>query len=60
VEANMGQRPNDGVDAGFTNQSTIEAMSQKQVDLIGACPSEAELHSAVGSAWVGPDFYHRL
>jgi transposase len=39
VEANLGERPQQiVVDAGFTNQATMEAMSEKQVDLIGALP----------------------
>jgi transposase len=37
VEANLGQRPQQMVvDAGFTNQATMEAMIEKRVDLIGA------------------------
>ena len=39
VEANLDQRPEQMVvDAGFTNQATMEAMTEKQVDLIGALP----------------------
>jgi len=59
VEANMGQRPKRVVvDAGFTNQSTIEAMSQKQVDLIGALPERSGVAlSRLEQRGVGPDFY---
>jgi hypothetical protein len=39
IEGNMGDGPTQMVvDAGFTNQATLEAMSEKQVDLIGALP----------------------
>lgn len=39
VEANLEQKPEQMVvDAGFTNQATMEAMVEKQVDLIGALP----------------------
>jgi transposase len=39
VEANLGERPKQMVvDAGFTNQATMEAMTEKKVDLIGALP----------------------
>ncbi|MBS3920801.1 MAG: transposase, partial [Deltaproteobacteria bacterium] len=37
VETNLGQRPKQMVvDAGFMNQAAMEAMDEKQVDLIGA------------------------
>jgi len=39
IEANMGDGPEQMVvDAGLTNQATMEAMTEKQVDLIGALP----------------------
>ena len=39
VEANMGEKPKQiVVDGGLTNQATMEAMAEKQVDLIGALP----------------------
>ncbi len=42
IETNLGQRPEQMVvDAGFTNQATMEAMSEKQVDLIGALPERS-------------------
>ena len=42
IEANLGQRPVQMVvDAGFTNQATMEAMSEQQVDLIGALPERS-------------------
>ncbi len=42
VEANLGERPKQMVvDAGFTNQATMEAMTEKEVDLIGALPQRS-------------------
>jgi transposase len=39
VEANLGQEPEQMVvDAGYTNQDSIEAMVQREIDLIGALP----------------------
>ena len=39
IEANLGEEPKQVVvDAGLTNQATMEAMAEKQVDLIGALP----------------------
>jgi hypothetical protein len=39
IEANMGDGPEQMVvDAGLTNQATMEVMAEKQVDLIGALP----------------------
>jgi transposase len=39
IEANLGERPQQMVvDGGLTNQATMEAMAEKQVDLIGALP----------------------
>lgn len=38
----LGQKPEQMVvDAGFTNQATMEAMSEKQIDLIGALPERS-------------------
>jgi transposase len=42
IETNMGDGPEQMVvDAGFTNQATMEAMSESQVDLIGALPQRS-------------------
>ena len=42
IETNLGQKPEQMVvDAGFTNQATMEAMSEKQIDLIGALPERS-------------------
>ncbi len=39
VEASVGEKPQQVVvDAGFTNQATLEAMAQREIDLIGALP----------------------
>ena len=39
IEANLGERPQQMVvDGGLTNQATMEAMAEKQVDLIGTLP----------------------
>jgi len=59
VEANLGQRPKQTVvDAGFTNQATMEAMTEKQVDLIGALPERSGiLVNRLEQRGVGRDFY---
>jgi len=42
VETNLGQRPQQVVvDGGFTNQATMEAMTEKQVDMIGSLPERS-------------------
>ena len=39
IEANLGEKPEQMVvDGGLTNQAAMEAMTEKQVDLIGALP----------------------
>ena len=39
VEENLGQEPEQMVvDAGYTNQDSIEAMARREIDLIGALP----------------------
>jgi transposase len=44
IEVNMGDGPEQMVvDAGFTNQATMEAMTEKQVDLIGALPQRSTM-----------------
>jgi transposase len=59
VEANLGQRPKQTVvDAGFTNQATMEAMTEKQVDLIGALPQRSGVApKRLEQRGVSPDFY---
>jgi len=59
VEANLGQRPKQMVvDAGFTNQATMEAMTEKQVDLIGALPERNGVApNRLQQRGVRPEFY---
>ena len=39
IEANLGEKPKQMVvDAGLTNQATMEEMAEKQVDLMGDLP----------------------
>jgi len=59
MQANLGQRPKQAVvDAGFTNQATMEAMIEKQVDLIGALPERNRIPvNRLGQRGVSPDFY---
>ena len=59
VEANLDQRPEQMVvDAGFTNQATMEAMTEKQVDLIGALPKRKGVASeSVATAWSESGFF---
>jgi len=59
VEANLDQKPKQMVvDAGFTNQATMEAMTEKQVDLIGALPERKGVAAnRLQQRGVSPDFY---
>ncbi len=59
VEANFGQRPKQVVvDGGFTNQATMEAMSEKQVDMIGSLPERSGVApNRLEQRGVSPDFY---
>ena len=59
IEANMGQRPKQMVvDAGFTNQATMEAMTEKQVDLIGALVERSGIAvNRLEQLGVSPEFY---
>jgi transposase len=59
VEANLGQRPKQAVvDAGFTNQAALEAMSEKQVDLIGSLSERNRRPvNRLEQRGVSPDFY---
>ena len=59
IEANCGRAPEEMVvDAGFTNQPTIVAMEDKQIDLIGALPdSSARTEAALKGRGVSPAFF---
>jgi transposase len=59
VEANLGQNPKQVVvDAGFTNQATMEAMAEKQVDMIGSLPERSGVTpDRLEQLGVSPDFY---
>ncbi len=59
VEANLGERPKQMVvDGGFTNQATMEAMTEKQVDLIGALPERNGVApNRLQQRGVSPEFY---
>ncbi len=59
IEANTGEKPKQMVvDAGLTNQATMEAMAEKQVDLIGALPERrAGAEKRMKQRGVSPDFY---
>jgi transposase len=59
VEANL-KRPVGEmvVDAGFTNQATIEAMAERETGLIGSLPDpEAKVETALKSCGVSEAFY---
>jgi len=59
VEANLGQRPKQVVvDGGFTNQATMEAMAEMQVDMIGALPERrGVVPNRLEQRGVSPEFY---
>ena len=59
IEANLGESPKQVVvDAGLTNQAALEAMAEKQVDLIGALPERRSLApDRLKQRGVSPDFY---
>jgi hypothetical protein len=59
IEANLGQKPEQVVvDAGFTNQATMEAMTEKQVDMIGSLPERSGVTpNRLEQLGVSPDFY---
>jgi len=59
IEANLGQKPEQMVvDAGFTNQATMEAMTEKQVDMIGSLPERSGVApNRLEQLGVSPDFY---
>jgi hypothetical protein len=62
VEGNLGQRPKQMVvDAGFTNQATMEAMAEKQVDLIGALPDRrGATENRMKQRGISPEFYPQV
>jgi len=59
IEANLGEKPKQMVvDAGLTNQATMEAMVEKQVDLIGALPERRGVaENRMKQRGVSPEFY---
>ncbi len=59
IEANLGEKPKQMVvDAGFTNQATMEAMSEKRVDMIGSLPERNRVApNRLEQLGVSPDFY---
>jgi transposase len=59
IEANLGERPKQVVvDAGLTNQATMEAMAEKQVDMIGSLPERSGVTPhRLEQLGVSPDFY---
>jgi transposase len=59
IEANLGEKPKQMVvDGGLTNQSTMEAMNERQVDLIGALPERRGVaEKRMKQRGVSPDFY---
>ena len=59
IEANWGEKPKQMVvDGGLTNQAAMEAMTEKQVDLIGALPERRGVApDRLKQRGVSPDFY---
>jgi transposase len=59
VEANLGRPVSEMVvDAGFTNQATIEALAERETALIGSLPDpEARVETALKSCGVAEAFY---
>jgi transposase len=59
IEANLGEKPEQMVvDAGLTNQAALEAMTEKQVDLIGALPERKGVaEKRMRQRGVSPEFY---
>jgi transposase len=62
IEANIGEKPKQlVVDAGLTNQATLEAMAEKQVDLIGALPERRGVaEKRMKQRGLSPDFYPQV
>jgi transposase len=59
IEANLGEKPKQMVvDGGLTNQAAMEAMTEKQIDLIGALPERRGVApNRLKQRGVSPDFY---
>jgi hypothetical protein len=59
IEANLGEKPKQMVvDGGLTNQATMEAMAEKQVDLIGALPERRGVaENRMKQRGVSPEFH---
>ena len=59
VEANLGRTVGEMVvDAGFTNQATIEALAERETALIGSLPDpEARVETALKSLGVAEEFF---
>ena len=59
MEANLGEKPKQMVvDGGLTNQAAMEAMAEKQIDLIGALPERRGVAlDRLKQRGVSPDFY---
>jgi transposase len=59
VEANLGRAVSEMVvDAGFTNQATIEALAERETALIGSLPDpEVRVETALKSCGVAEAFY---
>jgi transposase len=59
IEANLGEKPKQMVvDGGLTNQAAMEAMNEKQVDLIGALPERRGVApDRLKQRGVSPEFY---
>jgi len=59
VEANLGRTVGEMVvDAGFTNQATIEALAERETALIGSLPDpEARVETALTSLGVAEEFF---
>jgi transposase len=59
VEANLGRPVGEMVvDAGFTNQATMEALAERETALIGSLPDpEARVETALASCGVAAEFF---
>ena len=59
IEGNLGQKPKQMVvDAGLTNQATMEAMAERQVDLIGVLPDRSgATEKRMKQRGISPEFY---
>src|SRR5262245_29937615 len=59
IEANLGQKPRElVVDGGFTHQATVEAMQQRQIELIGSLTDRRALtESMLRKRGVAAEFF---